>query len=104
MDMAKPSVKRQLAAVRQMFDYLVTGGILSTNPAASVRGPKYVVRRGKTPVLSAEQARQLLDSIDPSKLMGSRARRTNHRARPSCTIAPAIKSRSTKSSGSKFNG
>jgi len=54
--------------------YLVTGGILSMNPAASVRGPKYVVRRGKTTVLSAEQARQLLDSIDPSKLMGLRDR------------------------------
>jgi hypothetical protein len=40
-----------------MFDYLVTGGILSINPAGSVRGPKYVVRRGKTSVLSADQAR-----------------------------------------------
>jgi site-specific recombinase XerC len=38
-EMAKPSVKQQLAAIRQMFDYLVTGGILSINPAASVRGP-----------------------------------------------------------------
>jgi site-specific recombinase XerC len=58
--MAKPSVKQQLAAIRQMFNYLVTGGILPINPAASVRGPKYVVRRGKTPVLSADQARHLL--------------------------------------------
>ena len=72
--MAKPSVKQQLAAIRQMFDYLVTGGILSNNPAASVRGPKYVVRRGKTPVLSADQARQLLDTIDPSELIGLRDR------------------------------
>src|SRR5438874_6029504 len=70
LELAKPSVKQQLAAIRQMFDYLVTGGILSVNPAASVRGPKYVVRRGKTPVLSAEQARQLLDCIDPGKLIG----------------------------------
>jgi integrase len=67
-------VKQQLAAIRQMFDYLVTGGILAVNPAASVRGPKYVVRRGKTPVLSAEQARQLLDCIDPGKLSGLRDR------------------------------
>jgi integrase/recombinase XerD len=74
MDLAKPSVKQQLAAIRQMFDYLVTGGILSTNPAASVRGPKYVVRRGKTPVLSAEEARKLLDSIETKTLMGLRDR------------------------------
>src|SRR6266849_251148 len=51
--MAKPSVKQHLAAVRQLFDYLVTGGILPSNPAGAVRGPKYVVKRGKTPVLSA---------------------------------------------------
>ena len=41
----------------------------STNPAASVHGPKYVVRRGKTPVLSADQARELLDAIDISELI-----------------------------------
>ena len=61
-EMARPSVKQVLAGIRQMFDYLVTGGILQINPAASVRGPKYVIKRGKTPVLSAEQARQLLDA------------------------------------------
>jgi site-specific recombinase XerD len=71
---AKPTVKQYLAAIRQLFDYLVTGGILPSNPAGSVRGPKYVVKRGKTPVLSAEQARQLLDSIDATDLSGIRDR------------------------------
>jgi integrase len=32
------------------------------------------VRRGKTPVLSADQARQLLDNIDPRELIGLRDR------------------------------
>jgi integrase/recombinase XerD len=73
-EMARPSVKQVLAGIRQMFDYLVTGGILPINPAASVRGPKYVSRRGKTPVLSAEQARQLLDAIDCGKPIGLRDR------------------------------
>jgi integrase/recombinase XerD len=72
--MAKPSVKQHLAAVRQLFDYLVTGGILPSNPAGSVRGPKYVTRRGKTPVLSGDEMRQLLDSIDTSELIGLRDR------------------------------
>ena len=72
--MAKPSVKQHLAAIRQLFDYLVTGGILPSNPAGAVRGPKYVVKRGKTPVLSADQARQLLDSIDVTELSGLRDR------------------------------
>src|SRR6266849_2374148 len=72
--MAKPSVKQHLAAVRQLFDYLVTGGILPSNPAGAVRGPKYVVKRAKTPVLSADQARQLLGSIDVTELSGLRDR------------------------------
>src|SRR3989442_3445531 len=36
-EIAKPSVKQHLAAIRQLFDYLVTGGILDVNPAAPVR-------------------------------------------------------------------
>ena len=49
---SKPTVKQHLAAIRMLFDYLVTGGILPFNPASSVRGPKHVVKRGKTPVLT----------------------------------------------------
>lgn len=60
---SRPTVKQRLAAVRMLFDWLVTGGVLAHNPAASVRGPKHSVKRGKTPVLDAEQARRLLDSI-----------------------------------------
>jgi len=71
---APPTVKQHLAAVRMLFDWLVTGQVLAMNPAASVRGPKHVVKRGKTPVLDADQARQLLDSIDTAKLSGLRDR------------------------------
>jgi integrase/recombinase XerD len=71
---SKPSVKQHLAAIRMLFDYLVTGGIVRTNPASSVRGPKYSIKRGKTPVLSAEEARQLLDSIETDTLIGLRDR------------------------------
>jgi integrase len=39
-----------------------------------VRGPKHVVKRGKTPVLNEEQARQLLEGLDTSTLVGSRDR------------------------------
>jgi site-specific recombinase XerD len=71
---SKPSVKQHLAAIRMLFDYLVTGGILPMNPASSVRGPKYSIKRGKTPVLSAEEARQLLDSIGTDTIIGLRDR------------------------------
>jgi site-specific recombinase XerD len=71
---SKPTVKQHLAAIKQLFAYLTSGGILEVNPAASVRGPKYVVKRGKTPVLSAAEARQLLDSIESDSLIGLRDR------------------------------
>ena len=60
---APPSVKQQLAAVRMLFDWLVTGQVMPTNPAAAVRGPKYVVKTGKTPVLEGSEWRRLIDSI-----------------------------------------
>src|SRR6059036_1488546 len=50
---AAPTVKQHLAAIRMLFDFLVIGQIVPMNPAASVRGPKHVVHRGKTPVLKA---------------------------------------------------
>jgi site-specific recombinase XerD len=69
-----PTVKQHLAAIRMLFDFLVLGQILPMNPAASVRGPKYVVKRGKTPVLKADQARVLLDSIPTDSIIGLRDR------------------------------
>jgi len=57
-----------------LFDYLVTGGILPTNPAHSVRGPKYSIKRGKTPVLTAEETRELIDSIETETIIGLRDR------------------------------
>ena len=58
-----PGVKQQLAAVRMLFDWLITGQVVPTNPAAAVRGPKYVVTTGKTPVLDGTEWRRLLDAI-----------------------------------------
>ena len=67
---AAPSVKVQLAAIRMLFDWLVLGQIVPTNPASVVRGPKYVVKKGKTPILSADEARTLLDSIETEHTPG----------------------------------
>ncbi len=69
-----PTIKQHLAAIRRLFDWLVTGQVMPTNPAASVRGPTYVVRTGKTPVQQPAEARQLLDSIDTATLRGLRDR------------------------------
>lgn len=72
--MSKPSVKQHLAAVRMLMDWLVTGQILETNPAHSVRGPKHIVARGKTPIFTADEARRLLNSIDVTHIVGLRDR------------------------------
>jgi integrase/recombinase XerD len=57
-----------------VFDWLVVGQVMPMNPAHSVRGPKHVVKRGKTPVLTAEEPRELLDSIDTNILARVRDR------------------------------
>lgn len=69
-----PTVKQHLAAIRMCFDWLVTGHIVNVNPAWSVKGPRYVVKKGKTPVLTPTEARLLLDSIDTSTMIGLRDR------------------------------
>ena len=68
------TVKQHLAAVRKFFDWMATGGLLDSNPAAPVHGPKVVVRKGKTPVLDADQTRALLDSPSLTNITGLRGR------------------------------
>ena len=74
LQIAAPSIKQRLAALRMLFDWLVVGQVMPTNPAGSVRGPRHSVKKGKTPVLAAEEARALLDAIDTSTLIGLRDR------------------------------
>jgi site-specific recombinase XerD len=58
-----PDVKQQLAAVRMLFDWLIVGQVAPSNPASAVRGPKHVVKTGKTPVLEGQEWRRLIDTI-----------------------------------------
>lgn len=71
---AAPTVKQRLAGVRHLFDWLVVGQIVATNPAVSVRGPAHSQRRGKTPVLDPAEARRLIDAIDVTTPAGLRDR------------------------------
>lgn len=72
--LSAPTAKQRLAAVRMLFDWLVVSQVVPVNPAASVRGPRHVVKRGKTPVLAPEEARALIDAIDTSTPIGLRDR------------------------------
>ena len=58
------------AALRTLFDWLVIGQVVAFNLASSVRGPKHVVKTGKTPVLTAAEAHALLDTIDVGTVAG----------------------------------
>ncbi|MGA3347084.1 MAG: tyrosine-type recombinase/integrase [Terracidiphilus sp.] len=71
---SKPTVKQHLAALRMLFDWLVVGQVMIANPAHAVRGPKHVVKKGKTPVLAADEARVLLNKIDAATPVGLRDR------------------------------
>src|SRR5690242_19075590 len=46
-DRSRPTVKQHLAAIRMLFDWMVLGQIVAHIPAASVRGPKHSVKKGK---------------------------------------------------------
>jgi integrase/recombinase XerD len=72
--MKPPSVKQHLACIRMLFDWLVTGQVVPVNPAHSVRGPRYSVNKGVTPVLSSEEATALLAGMNVSSVVGLRDR------------------------------
>ena len=71
---SRPTVKQHLAAIRMLFDWLVVGQVVPTNPAHAVRGPKHVVKTGKTPVLEGAEWRKLLKSIPDTTLRDLRDR------------------------------
>src|SRR5262245_49871507 len=63
-----------MAAIRMLFDHLVTGGVLEPDPARSVKAPRQKLGKGKTPVLTAEKAGELLRSIETETVVGLRDR------------------------------
>jgi site-specific recombinase XerD len=73
-EMSSPSVKQHLACIRMLFDWLVTGQVMPSNPAHAVRGPRHSVSKGSTPVLSSEEATALLGGMDVSTVVGLRDR------------------------------
>jgi site-specific recombinase XerD len=73
-EVSASSVKQQLAAIRMLCDWLVIGQVIPANPASAVRGPKHVVKTGKTPVLEGSEWRRLIDSIPTDEVCGLRDR------------------------------
>jgi integrase/recombinase XerD len=72
LPVAVPTRKLHLAALRRFFDGLVLRHVLILNPALSVRCERYQVIEGKTPEITVEHARRLLNSVDVSHVVGQR--------------------------------
>ncbi len=73
-ELSAPSIKQHLAGLRVLFNWLVLGQVIPNNPALFVKGPKFSRQVGVTPILEAEQMRQLLDSIESTSVKGLRDR------------------------------
>jgi site-specific recombinase XerD len=73
-ELSSPSIKQHLAGLRVLFNWLVLGHVLPTNPALFVKGPKFSRQVGITPILEAGQMRDLLDSIETTSIKGLRDR------------------------------
>ena len=74
LDLSDTSKKLHLAALRHLFDELVTRHVVVLNPATSVRGPRLSVVEGRTPEITTSQARKLLASIPTGSPLGLRDR------------------------------
>jgi len=68
------TIRRKLAALSSLFDYLCEKNAVSLNPVAGVKRPKSNGNEGKTPALGDHQARGLLDAPDTEALKGKRDR------------------------------
>jgi site-specific recombinase XerD len=69
-----PTAKLRLAAPRRLFDWMVIGQIIPTDPTAALPRSPHIVRRGKTPALDPAESRELIDAIDTSTVIGLRDR------------------------------
>jgi site-specific recombinase XerD len=72
MDKAPATIKQHLSALRQLFDWLQSGGVLGSNPAEPVKGPKHIQREGSTPILTAEEATEFIEGLPTSSVKDKR--------------------------------
>ena len=68
------TIRRKLAAVSSMFEYLANLNAVASNPVKGVKRPIVESYEGKTPALSDDQARRLLAAPDSMTTKGLRDR------------------------------
>ena len=73
-ELAPATIRRKLSAVSSLFEYLCDKNLVTHNPVAGVKRPKKESGAGKTPVLSDEDTRLVLDAPDADSVIGRRDR------------------------------
>ena len=68
------TIRRKLAALASLFEYLCEQNAITHNPVKGVKRPRVDSQIGKTPALSNLQARRLLDAPASDTLKGQRDR------------------------------
>ncbi len=68
------TIRRKLAALSSLFEYLCEKNAVTHNPVKGVKRPKVESYEGKTPALGDYQARALLNAPDAATLKGKRDR------------------------------
>ena len=68
------SVRRKLAALAALFDFLCDHNAITHNPVKGVARPKEGSQEGRTPAISDAQAKRLLDAPPTDTLKGKRDR------------------------------
>lgn len=73
--LAGATIRRKLAALASLFDHLLeNNAVAGGNPVHGVKRPKIETNEGKTPALSDDQAKYLLEAPDGETLKGLRDR------------------------------
>lgn len=73
-DLSPATIRRKLAALSSLFDYLCESHAVTGNPVEGVKRPRMDSGEGKTPAIGDHQARALLDVADTYTLRGKRDR------------------------------
>ena len=73
-NLAAATIRRKLAALASLYDYLCEANAVTHNPVRGVRRPKAETSEGRTPALGDAQARALLDAPPSDTLKGKRDR------------------------------
>jgi integrase/recombinase XerD len=69
---APATIRRKLAALSSLYDYLTECNSVLINPVDGIKRPKRESTEGKTPAISDAQARALLEVPNTKKLIGKR--------------------------------